>query len=202
MNFLRTIGDTRILSNPHIAVMDAQEATIEVIEDQPYKEVQLESGTTNVTGVTYLFKKVGIQMSVTPRINDNKYITVAVKPEISSISQWYDGAPQEGTPVIRKALAETSVVVKDGVTIIIGGMIRDRKDTSTTKVPLLGSIPLLGRLFRYDSTSSQNTEIIVFLTPRIISGEEPFLLMKDVKKTPKPLRPVGGTSRKELKPVR
>lgn len=199
---LKSVGETRILSNPNIAVLDGQEAKIEVVEDQPYKEVTLESGTTNITGVTYLFKKVGVSLAVTPRINDNRFVSVAVKPEISSISQWYDGAPQEGTPVIRKALAETSVMVKDGVTIIIGGMIKDRKDTSSTKVPILGSIPLLGRLFSYDTVSSVNTETIVFLTPRIISGDEPFLLLKDMKKTPKPLRPVGGNGGKEFKPVR
>ena len=199
---LKEVGETRILSNPNIAVLDGQEAKIEVVEDQPYKEVKLESGTTNITGVTYQFKKVGVSLAVTPRINDSKFISVAVKPEISSISQWYDGAPQEGTPVIRKALAETSVMVKDGVTIIIGGMIKDRKDTSTTKVPILGGIPLLGRLFRYDTISSVNTETIVFLTPRIITGDEPFLLMRDMKKTPKPLRTVGEENGKQLKPVR
>jgi len=200
---LKTVGETRILSNPNIAVLDGAEASIEVVEDQPYKEVTLESGTTNITGVTYLFKKVGVSLAVTPRINDNKYVTVGVKPEISSISQWYDGAPQEGTPVIRKALAETTVMVKDGVTIIIGGMIKDRKDTSTSKVPILGSIPLLGKLFSHNTVSTVNTETIVFLTPRIITGDEPFLLMKDMKKTPKPLRPVGGAGgSKEFKPVR
>ena len=200
---LKAVGETRILSNPNIAVLDGQEATIEVVEDQPYKEILLESGTTNITGVTYQFKKVGVSLAVTPRINDDKYVSVAVKPEISSISQWYDGAPQEGTPVIRKALAETSVMVKDGVTIIIGGMIRDRKDTSSSKIPLLGSIPLLGKLFSHDTVSSVNTETIVFLSPRIISGDEPFLLMKDMKKLPKPLRAVGGVGGgKEFKPIR
>jgi len=199
---LKAIGETRILSNPHIAVMDGQEATIEVVEDQPYKEVTLESGTTNVTGVTYLFKKVGVQLAVTPRINEEKFVTVSIKPEISSISQWYDGAPQEGTPVIRKALAETTVMVKDGVTIIIGGLIKDRRDTSSSRVPVLGSIPLVGRLFRYDVQSTVNTETIVFLTPRIVTGDEPYLLMKDMKKTPKPMRPVGGSGGKDFKPLR
>jgi len=199
---LKAIGETRILSNPHIAVMDGQEATIEVVEDQPYKEVTLESGTTNVTGVTYLFKKVGVQLAVTPRINEERFVTVSIKPEISSISQWYDGAPQEGTPVIRKALAETTVMVKDGVTIIIGGLIKDRRDTRSSRVPVLGSIPLIGRLFRYDVESIVNTETIVFLTPRIVTGDEPYLLMKDMKKAPKPLRQVGGSGGKDFKPLR
>jgi type II secretory pathway component GspD/PulD (secretin) len=204
LDALKKVGKTHILSNPNIAVMDGQEASIEVIEDQPYKEVQLESGTTNITGVTYLFKKVGVQMSITPRINDEKFISVSIKPEISSISTWYDGAPQVGTPVIKKSLAQTMVMVKDGVTIIIGGMISERKDTSSSSVPVLGSIPLLGRLFRYDSDSSASTETVVFMTPRIVGGDEPFLLMRDMKKQPKPMRQVGELEDKDkvLRPVR
>jgi type II secretory pathway component GspD/PulD (secretin) len=199
---LKSVGDTKILSNPQIAVMDGEEATIEVIEDQPYKEVSIESGTTNITGVSYIFKPVGVLLNVTPRINDEQFITCSIKPEISSISQWYDGAPQEGTPVIKKAHAETTVMVKDGVTIIIGGLIKDRKDEATSSVPILGSLPLIGRFFRYETVSSVNSETVVFLTPRIITGDEPFLRMRDLKKMPKPLRSVGVTQSKQIKPIR
>jgi len=198
---LKQVGKTTILSNPHIAVMDGEEATIEVVTDQPYKEVAIESGTTNVTGVTYLFKKVGVQLAVTPRINDENLISVAVKPEISSISTWYDGLPQEGTPVIRKSLAETSVMVKDGVTIIIGGMIENSQDTHTYRVPFLGAVPILGRFFRSDAETKENNEIVVFLTPRIVTGEEPHQRMQDMKKAPKPMRTVGSGP-KPMKPVR
>lgn len=199
---LKQVGDTKILSSPQIAVLDGQEATIKVVENQPYKETKMESGTTNITGVTYLFIEVGVTLSVTPRINDENIINVLVKPEISSISQWYDGPSQEGTPVVKKAMAQTSVMVKDGVTIIIGGMIKDRKDSSVNSIPIIGSIPLIGRLFRYDNIASVNTETVVFLTPRIVSGEEPYLRTKDMKKAPKPLRPVGPGGEKTLKPVR
>jgi type II secretory pathway component GspD/PulD (secretin) len=202
LDALKQVGETKILSSPHIAVIDGQEATIKVIENQPYKETKMESGTTNITGVTYQFLEVGVTLAVTPRINDDDMISVMIKPDISSISQWYDGGPQQGTPVIKKASAATSVMVKDGVTIIIGGMIKDRKDTSVNSIPLLGGIPLLGRLFRYDNVSVVNTETIVFMTPRIITGEEPYLRTKDMKKSPKPLRPVGPAGEKALKPVR
>ena len=185
---LERVGDTEIRSNPHVVVLDGQSALIEVIDDQPYKEIELETGTTNVTGVTYLFKKVGVQLQVTPRINDDDIISVDVRPEISSISQWYDGAPQEGTPVIRKALAETTLMVKDGVTIIIGGMIQERKDSATSQIPLLGSIPLLGQLFRFDSSSKVNTETVVFMTPRIVSGEVPIMHARHANKKLKPMR--------------
>ncbi len=188
LHALQSYGSTRILANPHVAVLDGVEARIEVIEDQPYKEVTMEAGSTNITGVTYLFKKVGVQLGVTPKINDEGFITCDISPEISSISQWYDGLPQEGTPVVRKAFAETTVRVRDGMTIIIGGMIKNQNSTSKTKVPLLGSIPLLGVLFRSESTSMVSTETVVFLTPRIISGDEPYRLTDDVERLPLPPR--------------
>ncbi|MDI6774533.1 MAG: hypothetical protein QME60_03940, partial [Verrucomicrobiota bacterium] len=199
---LKAFGKTEILAEPHISVLDGQEAKIKVIEDQPYKEITLESGTTNVTGVTYLFKEVGVQLGVTPKINDENFIRVCVKPEISSISDWYDGAPQEGTPVVRKAYAETTVMVKDGVTIIIGGMIKDRRSTRTQQVPLLGSIPLLGHLFRYETVSLGKAETVVFMTPHIVTGEQYYQRERDVKKDPKPLRRAGNGENRQAKPVR
>lgn len=197
---LKTVGETKILSNPQIAVLDGHEARIEVIEDQPYREVategQLEDQDNdgeldNIVGVTYLFKKVGVQLAVTPRINDDNMINVIVRPEVSSISAWYDGDVQEGTPVVKEAVAETQVLVKDSVTIIIGGLIKDRIDTSTSSVPILGSIPFLGRLFRHETVSKVNTETILFLTPRIIAGDEPNLRLRDEKKQPKLLKTNG-----------
>jgi len=202
LNAMKNVGETRILSNPQIAVVDGQEASIKVVEDQPYKEIALESGTTNEVGITYLFKEVGVTLSVTPKINDEEYISVDIKPEISTISQWYDGDPQEGTPVIKKSTAQTSVIVKNGVTIIIGGLITDRKDTNETSVPFLGKIPLIGRLFRSESVVVRNTETVVFMTPRIVTGDEAFLRSKDIKKPPKPLRPVDVDEEKKLKPMR
>jgi len=202
LDALKQVAETKILSSPNVAVVDGQEASIKVIENQPYKEVKIESGTTNITGVSYVFVEVGVALSVTPKINDENIITCLVKPEISSISQWYDGSAQEGTPVVKKAVAETTVTVKDGVTIIIGGMIKDRKDTTENSVPLLGRIPLLGRLFRYDSSTTVNTETVVFLTPRIVTGDESYLRSRDMKKALKPLRPVNPAGEKALKPVR
>lgn len=185
---LKTVGETRVLSNPQIAVMDGQEAKIEVVEDQPYKEVQYEAGTTNVTGTTYLFKKVGVQLAVTPRINDEDMISVEVRPESSTITTWYDGVEQEGTPVVKQSVAETTVLVKDGVTIVIGGLIKDQKQKTVNSVPLLGDIPLLGRLFKYERNTTRKTETVCFLTPRIVTGDETYLRMQEEKKAPKFLK--------------
>jgi type II secretory pathway component GspD/PulD (secretin) len=180
---LETVGDTKVLSNPHIAAVDGEEATIKVITDQPYAEYTYESGTTNITGKTYKFIQVGIMLAVTPRISEDGFITMAIRPEVSTIlPEWYDGAPQRGVPVVKKSYAETTVSVKDGVTIIIAGMIEEQKVKTQNRLPLLGRIPLLGLLFRSSDYTTGNVETIVFLTPRIVTGAEPYLRIKDMKK--------------------
>ena len=184
---LQTVGKTRLLQNPHIATLDGKEATIKAITTQPYSELQYETGSSNIVGKTYKFVDVGVTLAVTPRINELGFITCDIRPEVSSVLQWYDADPSSaegnsGVPVVKKSYAETSVSVKDGVTIIIAGMIDENQTKSRTQIPFLGSIPLLGALFRYDSTSTLNTETIVLLTPRVVTGEKFFERSKDMKK--------------------
>ena len=202
INAMKQIGDTKILSNPQITAMDGEEAKLEVITDQPYKKVGIEAGTTNITTVDYQFVKVGVILSVTPRINEENMISMSIKPEVSVIETWYDGTEQQGTPVVKKSTAETKVMVHDGVTIIIGGLIQDSKTTNKRSVPILGSIPLLGALFSFTDESATKKETVVFLTPRIVTGEEPYLRMRDMKKSTKPLRAVGAADEKSMKAIR
>lgn len=193
------MGDTKVLSNPHVAVVSDEEATVKVVTDQPYAEASLESGTTNVVGETITFIEVGVKLSVTPHINDNGMIRMAIQPEVSTVVGSYQA--YRNVPIVRKSYSETTVLIKDGETVIIAGMVEEQKSDNTSRVPLLGRIPVLGWLFKTKETKTQTLETIVFLTPRIISGEEPVLLLRDMKKKPKPLRRVG-TSNKELKPIR
>jgi general secretion pathway protein D len=196
---LSKIGDTKVLSNPHVAVVSDEEAMVKVITDQPYAEASLESGTTNVVGESIIFIEVGVKLSVTPHINDSGMIRMAIKPEVSTVVGTYQAF--RNVPIVRKSYSETTVLIKDGETIIIAGMVEDKKTDHTSSVPLLGRIPLLGWLFKTKATQTQTLETIVFLTPRIISGEEPVMLLRDIKKQPKPLRRVG-VGNKELKPIR
>jgi type II secretory pathway component GspD/PulD (secretin) len=186
---LATVGKTRLLQNPHIATLDGQEATIKAIRTEPYAETTIESGTTNITGKTYKFVDVGVTLSVTPRINELGFITCEIRPEVSSVLRWYDAEPgssgNSGVPVVQKSYAETSVSVKDGVTIIIAGMIEEVEKKERTQIPLLGSIPFLGALFRADHKTTENTETIVLLTPRIVTGTKFFERTKDMKKPTK-----------------
>jgi type II secretory pathway component GspD/PulD (secretin) len=86
---------------------------------------------------------------------------------------------------VEKSYAETTVTVKDGITIIIAGMIKDKKKEIETGLPLLSKIPLLGLLFKSKVTETENTELIVFLTPKVVTGATPFFRSKDEKETKK-----------------
>ncbi len=196
---LQNMGDTKVLSNPHVAVVSDEEATVKVVTDQPYAEAALESGTTNVVGESIIFIEVGVKLSVTPHINDNGMIRMTIKPEVSTHVGDYQAF--RTIPIIRKSYSETTVMIKDGETIIIAGMIENSKSKSDSGVPFISRIPLLGWLFKVHETNTTTKETIVFLTPRIISGEEPVMLLRDMKKKPKPLRGTGFSA-KEMKPIR
>lgn len=200
LDALKRVGETKILSNPHIATMDGEKATIKVITDEPYAEAQLETGTTNIVGESIQFIEVGVSLDVTPRINDEEMVSMGIRPEVSSVIRNYQAFRQ--VPVVRKSMAETKVMIKNGETIIIAGMIVNQKEEFESQVPLLGRIPLVGLLFKSQRESSSNSELIVFLTPRIVSGERPFLRAKDMKKESKPLRTVDPVEVKQLKSLR
>jgi len=187
---ISTIGETKILSNPHIATEEGKEATINVITQQPYSQTTTtttDAATTQSTEFTFV--DVGVKLNVIPTINADDYLSIVIKPEVSSITSFFpDSASDQRVPVIETANAESTVLVKNGTTIIIAGMIKDTKTHSINKIPVLGSIPILGKLFSNESDEIQRTETIVFLTPRIITGDEPYLLDRDMIKQMKGIR--------------
>ena len=188
---LDSVAETRILSNPHITVEEGKESKIEVIEKQPYQEetTTTASGGTTTASKSYQWVNIGVSLSVTPHINQDGYISMLIKPEVSSISAWYGGAAQAAgaVPVVKSANAQTTVTIKDGVTIIIAGLVKDNKTTSEHKIPILGDIPWIGMGFKKVSDEIVRTETVVFITPRIVTGDVTFLLEKDL---PKPSRPI------------
>lgn len=164
---LSTIGKSDLLSNPRITCVSGQEAKFIVGSTIPYKTVDFRESN----GVIKTFEKVitvevGVKLNVTPIINDDDFITMKIMPEVSEVTSYIDNIP-----IIDKSESETTVMVKDGVTIIIGGLIRDQKIVNESRVPLLGSVPLLGIPFRSKSTSKVKTELIILLRPQIISGD-------------------------------
>ncbi|MBM3248464.1 MAG: hypothetical protein FJZ10_03455 [Candidatus Omnitrophica bacterium] len=172
---LDTVGKTNTLSTPRITVLNNQEARILV----GTKEVYVSTSTTNTTGISttaeqVTFVDVGVTLSVTPTINADGFVTMKIKPEVSSTGTPYTTASGNKIPVVSTSVAETSVMVKDGTTIIIGGLIKDKVSDTVKKLPFFGDIPLLGLAFRSKDKTTTKTELAIFLTPHIISGEADF----------------------------
>lgn len=173
VKYLQTIGETKILSNPKIVVVNNQEAKIHVGERQAYITTTTTSGqSTNTISEEVTFVDVGIQFAVTPTINDDGYITMKVKPEISSVTSTLITPTDNRIPIIDTSVTETTVLIKDGATLIIGGLRKEEKVNTSEQIPILGSIPFLGFFFRSSSNKVEKTELLVMLTPHIVSGNE------------------------------
>ncbi|MDD5477089.1 MAG: secretin N-terminal domain-containing protein [Candidatus Omnitrophica bacterium] len=172
IKYLQTLGNTQILSNPKLAVINNQEARIHVGEKQAYVTTTTTTGqTTSTVSEEVTFVDVGIQLSVTPTINDDGYVTMKVKPEVSSVVSTLTTPSGNKIPIIDSSMAETTVMVKDGSTIVIGGLRKEEKTSNNDQVPILGKIPLLGFFFRSGTKKTERTELLVMLTPHIVSGD-------------------------------
>ncbi len=185
VDLLRTLGDTQILSSPRITALNNQEAKILVGTKEPYATSSIsQSSGSEVTAYAINFVDVGIKLYVTPTINRDGFITMKIKPEISSVSNNYSYGPanaRNDVPIVETSEAETSVMVKERTTIIIGGLKKDSRIKEVNKVPILGDIPLIGFLFRKTSDSLTKTELVILLTPYILSGEVSLTDFSDLK---------------------
>jgi len=153
-------------------VVNNQEAKIHVGEKQAYVTTTTTTGqTTSAIAEQVTFVDVGIQLSVTPTINEDGYITMKVKPEISSVVTTLITPTKNQIPIIDTSMTETTVLIKDGTTLIIGGLRKEEKTRTADQFPFLGKIPLLGFFFKTASSKNERTELLVMLTPHIISGE-------------------------------
>ncbi len=176
LDALKKIGDTKILSNPRVTAISGQEAVFKVITRQAFVTdtvVQNPAAATTAENVTFV--DVGVNLKITPVINQEHYITLKIKPEISSVASTLTTAQGNTIPIVSSQELETIVMIKDGVTIILGGLIQDRAVVTTSRVPVLGNMPLIGNIFRKDVHDFNKTELVFFLTPTVVTGETDFL---------------------------
>lgn len=184
-DILRTIGDTKILSSPRIMALNNQEAKILVGEKDAYiTSTTSQSGTgTTVTSQEVNFVDVGIKLYVTPNANRDNFVTMKIRPEISS-AETKDIISEDmvtQVPIVSTSEAETTVVVKDGVTIIIGGLRKDERLKTTKRLPILGDLPWIGYLFGSTSDQVRKTDLVILLTPHIMSGESSYTDFSEIK---------------------
>lgn len=178
IDFVETNKDVRILANPKVLVLNNHTATIDSVEEIPYKELSETSAGGSIGTVS--FKEAGIKLEVTPQITDDGHIIMHIKPEQSAQVGTFMIENSE-TPVIETRKTDTTLRVKDGQTIIIGGLRKSEPSVVESKIPILGDIPFIGALFRKVDTDQIESELGVFITPHIytdgkLSAEELRLL--------------------------
>ncbi len=177
LEYLFTKGNSKLLSDPRITTMDNQPATIAVSTTIPILVPQPQSQTGGGGGFGGIFqpvntfeeKEIAISLNVLPRVNAKRYITMVVEPEVEAITG-YTG-PDQDRPIVASRSAKTQVMIQDGETIAIGGLIKEDKIETRKKVPILGDIPLLGKLFRHRSTQMEKTDLLIFITPHIVGPD-------------------------------
>jgi len=157
-----TDGRARVLSAPRVAVIDGNEATVNLGDEIPIPQTDA-SGRT-----TFTFKPVGVILKITPKMNRDNMITTRIEPEVSSVVRLITSVGAQ-VPQIATRKASTIVTVRSGESIVIAGMISAEERRTTIKVPLLGDIPLVGFLFRTTTTERRETEVIFVITPQIVS---------------------------------
>jgi general secretion pathway protein D len=167
INALATDKKFQVLSTPRIFTSNNVEAEINISQSIPYVLSTREDTNGNLT-FNYAFQDVGIVLTVTPRITANGYVTM----DVSQTANDLQGFTTFNAPIVNQRQANTTVSVQNGETIILGGIIRNTVNSTVNKIPLLGDIPLLGNLFKVTDKSSVRTELLVFLTPRIVRNPE------------------------------
>jgi len=163
---LESVTDTTVLANPKILAINKQQGSVLIGRNLGYRSSTTISTGGIATEGEVKFLQTGTQLVFRPYIGNDGYIRMDIYPKDSSAEIDNDGVPQETT-----AELSTNILVKDGETIVIGGLFRDVVITSRSQIPLLGDLPLIGGLFRSTSDSTRREEVIVLLTPHII--EEP-----------------------------
>ena len=169
-----TDNNVQVLSSPHILASDNQRASIDIGSEVPVVTSQTlkddATSTVTTTDQSVQYRNTGIILSVTPHINDKGLVRMDVSQEISELSdKLIEGIP---SPIFSKRKAETTLSVKDGQTIVIGGLIRQSRSDNYSGVPGLSKVPVLKNMVGYESKGWANTELMLFITPHVVVHNE------------------------------
>jgi MSHA type pilus biogenesis protein MshL len=190
INILSNVGKTNILSSPRLLCLNNEEAKLAVATKQPYVTQTISLNTTTQNSQDDVkFIDVGVTMSIVPTISDDGNVVLKVKPEVSTQSSTpftVQGVASGSdtlfdrtkVPVVTSQSLETTIIVKDGATVVIGGLIQDTEAKIRKKLPILADIPWIGAAFRTETNNFNKTELVVFLTPHVVSGKNDSLEKK------------------------
>lgn len=171
---LKQTTGVNILSTPHLLTLDNEEAEIIVGKNVPIATQKMVTGEASAAGLNQSFlierKDLGITLKITPQITEGDVVRLSIYQEVSAILP--SDAQTDLGPTYTKRSTKTVVAVEDGKTVVIGGLIKNNETERTSKVPILGEIPILGWLFKYQKKSNEKTNLLVFLTPKIVRNHE------------------------------
>jgi len=160
-------GNARVLANPKLTTLNGKEATMLVGQRIPFVTTGAVFAGGGASQVQQIQKEeVGVKLSITPLINADGYITTVISPEVSSVTGFK--GEQADLPVVATRQATTTVRLKDGGSVIIGGLLSEERTETVVKVPLLGDIPVLGRLFQHTNITATKKDLVIEVTPRIL----------------------------------
>ena len=171
INLAKSSGEATVLAQPQLRISEGEKASLLIGDQVPIPVTSFNtSGTigSNVVPITsFQYRDVGIQIEVEPRVHHNREITLELKVEISNVGETVRVGETDAITIGTRTI--TSVIrLKSGESSLLAGLIRRDKTKGVTKTPLLGDIPILGRLFRNETTSDKNTDLVLTLTPQII----------------------------------
>jgi type II secretory pathway component GspD/PulD (secretin) len=194
LSFLNTSDDTKILASPRTVTLDNETASIEA--GQLYPIINVTAGTANSTGGSQVnYSNLTVRLDVTPRISANNLVNLRVQPSVmrlETVQTFVAGAAADGTPstfdvpIFATRNFDTRVMIPSGNTLVMGGLITDSVREGNIKVPILGDIPYVGRLFRQDRKEREQGNLIVFITPTIVQDQDFQPTVSDYLKTPVP----------------
>ena len=168
-----------LLSSPRVMTLNDQEATIMVGTKYPIIESSTSGGQSDSvsTSLDY-YENIGIQLNVIPQICDNHSIRMVVNPKVRTLISTTSGKTgEQGNislteyPILSTREAETHILVQSGETVVIGGLLEDQESKTVLRVPILGSIPIIGRLFRREAVDTRKMDLLIFLSATIIEEE-------------------------------
>jgi type II secretory pathway component GspD/PulD (secretin) len=162
-------GNARVLANPKLVTLNGREASMLVGSRIPYVISQtVFAGGGAAPTQSIQREEVGVKLRITPLINADGYITTTIAPEVSSVTGFT--GENSDLPIVATRQASTTVRLKDGDSVIIGGLLSEERTTNVTKVPILGDIPGIGYFFQHQTIVSGKKDLVIEVTPRIMPG--------------------------------
>ena len=179
MNALATDDKVNILSTPHVIAADNREANILIGEEVPILTSTSTSSLTDTARTinSVQYRETGKILTILPQVNSAGLVNLEIRQEVSAVGNAEFGRTNSPSFVSREA--ETTVVVQDGESVVLGGIIDDQVRRSRSGVPYLMDVPVLGRLFRVDSEKVERTELIILITPRVIRNRQELRTVTD-----------------------